>query len=166
MKRVLPVFFVSVLYVFFALPLMAQSSSGVLNPTEVKKVAPSTYFFMGQSATTQARNSAGFSVSGKLVLAGLVDTAGYSGDVQAKYRGFLITEIKLDVEGHNLPPGQYGFGFKDGKFILMDVGGNNLLNVASHTDTHIERAVPLKITASGAGYRLYVGKEWVELKAE
>ena len=166
MKRMLPVFFVSVLCILCALPLIAQTSSGVLTPTEVKKVVPSTYFFQGQSATTQARNSAGFATSGKLVLAGLVDTAGYSGDVQAKYKGFLITEIKLDVEGHNLAPGQYGFGFKEGKFTVMDVGGNDLLSVADHADTAMQRAVPLKITASGAGCRLYVGKQWVELKAE
>lgn len=166
MKRALPALFVSALCILCALPLAAQSNSGVLNPTEVKKVVPSTYFFRGQSATTQVRNSAGFSDSGKLVLAGLVDTAGYSGDVQAKYKGFLITEVKLNVEGHSFPPGQYGFGFKDGKFMLMDVGGNELLNTASHTDATMQRAVPLKITASGAGYRLYVGKEWVELKAE
>ena len=66
---------------------------------------------------------------GKFVLAGLVDTSGYSTDVAEKYQGFLITEVKLNIEGTNLPPGQYGFGFsKDGKFLVMDVGANDLFS--------------------------------------
>src|SRR3989442_13709369 len=53
-----------------------------------------------------APNSAGFSdSSGKLVLAGLVDTSGYAADLQAKYQGFLITEVKLSIEGTDLAPG-------------------------------------------------------------
>ena len=47
---------------------------------------------------------------------GLVDTSGYASDVQAKYQGLLITEVKLDLQGTELPPGQYGFGFsQDGE---------------------------------------------------
>jgi hypothetical protein len=53
-----------------------------------------------------------------------VDTSGYSTDVAAKYQGFLITEIKLNIEGSELPPGEYGFGFsKEGQFTVMDVRG-------------------------------------------
>ncbi len=54
-----------------------QPKAGVLNSQEVKRVVPATYFFRGQSAPVQLRNSAGFSVAdGKLVLAGFVDTSG------------------------------------------------------------------------------------------
>ena len=83
--------------------LSAQQKPGVLSADEVRKVVPATYFFRGQSASVQLRNSAGFSVpDGKLVLAGLVDTSGYASDVQAKYQGFLITEVKLNIEGTEL----------------------------------------------------------------
>ena len=56
-----------------------QPKAGVLSGDEIKKVVPGVYFFRGQSAPVQLRNSAGFSApDGKLVLAGLVDTAGYA----------------------------------------------------------------------------------------
>src|SRR4029077_18055745 len=103
--------------------------AGMLTGEELKKVVPSTYFFSGQLAPVQLRNSAGFRTGdGKLVLAGLVDTSGYAADLAEKYQGFLITEVKLNLGGATLAPGQYGFGFsKGGKFLGMDAGGNDLL---------------------------------------
>jgi hypothetical protein len=145
-----------------------EPSAGVLGADDLKRVVPASYFFRGQSASVQLRNAAGFrTADGKLVLAGLVDTSGYSSDVAEKYQGFLITEIKLSIEGSELPPGQYGFGFsKQDKFTVMDVGNNELLSVASHVDQNLQRAVPLKIVADQGSYRLYAGKKWVSLKAQ
>jgi hypothetical protein len=110
----------------------------------------------------------GFRTSdGKLVLAGLVDTSGYASDVAEKYQGFLITEVKLTIEGSELPPGEYGFGFsKQGKFTVMDVGNNDLLSASAHLDESLHRPVPLKIVADQSSYRLYAGKKWVSLKAQ
>jgi hypothetical protein len=154
--------------IFACLMLSAQQKPGVLSADEVRKVAPATYFFRGQSATVQLRNSAGLSVAGgKLVLAGLVDTSGYASDVQAKYQGLLITEVKLNIEGTDLPPGQYGFGFaQDGKFLVMDVGANDLFSVAGKMDEKLAHPVPLKIVEDGGDYRLYAGRRWVSLKPE
>jgi hypothetical protein len=167
MKRLLFVFALAVLCGFSSVAASAQTGSGLLKADDLKKVVPSVYFFRGQSASVQLRNSAGFSVSGKLVLAGLVDTGGYSTDVQAKYQGFLITEVKLNVGGSDLPPGQYGFGFsKEGKFNVMDVGSNDLFSVDAHADQDLKHPVPLTIKAEGDTYRLYSGRHWVELKAE
>src|SRR4029077_8301692 len=114
--------------------LTAQSKPGVLGADEIKKAVPASYFFRGQTAPVQMRNSVGFrGADGKLVLAGFVDTSGYAADIAAKYQGFLITEVKLEVEGSNLAPGAYGFGFsKDGKFVVMDVGANDLFSVSTH----------------------------------
>ena len=104
---------------------------------------------------------------GKLVLSGLVDTSGYAADVQAKYQGFLITEVKLNIEGKELAPGEYGFGFSnDGKFLVMDVGANDLFTVAAKLDDKLARPVPLKLVEDGGAYRLYAGRKWVSLKAE
>jgi hypothetical protein len=154
--------------IFSCVMLSAQQKPGVLNSDEVRKVTPATYFFRGQSATVQMRNSAGLSVAGgKLVLAGLVDTSGYASDVQAKYQGLLITELKLKIEGTDLPPGQYGFGFsQDGKFLVMDVGANDLFSVAGKMDDKLAHPVPLKIVEDGGAYRLYAGRKWVSLKPE
>lgn len=145
-----------------------ETASGVLGADELKRAVPPSYFFRGQSASVQLRNSAGFRVAGgKLVLAGLVDTSGYSTDVAQKYQGFLITEVKLTIEGSELPPGQYGFGFsKDDKFTVMDVGENDLLSVAAHVDDKLHRPVPLKIEVDQGSYRLYSGRKWVGLKTQ
>jgi len=154
--------------IFSGLLASAQQPKGVLSGDDVKKVVPSVYFFRGQSAPVQVRNSAGFSAGdGKLVLAGLVDTSGYATDVQAKYQGFLITEVKVKIEGSELAPGAYGFGFsKDGKFLVMDVGANELLSVSGKIDDKLAHPVPLKMVEDGGAYRLYSGRKWVSLTAE
>ena len=97
---------------FSCLLLAQQPKPGLLGGDDLKKFVPAAYFFRGQSAPVQVRNSAGFSMpDGKLVLAGLVDTSGYASDVQAKYQGFLITEVKLNIEGSELAPGHTVLGF-------------------------------------------------------
>lgn len=149
--------------------LLAQDPRpGLLSIPEIKAVVPPVYFFRGQSATVQIRNSTGFRAQGgKVVLAGLVDTSGYSQDVAEKYQGFLISEVKLNIEGSALPPGQYGFGFsEDGRFRVMDVGANDLVTVASKIDENLRRPVPLKIMEDSGAYRLYAGRKWVGVKAE
>src|SRR5436309_5268403 len=148
---------------------MAQApKAGVLSAEDLKRIVPTAYFFRGQSASVQLRNSVGFSSSdGRLVLAGLVDTSGYAADIQAKYQGFLITEVKLNIEGSELAPGQYGFGFsKDNKLLVMDVGANDVLSVSAKIDDMLAHPVPLKIVEDGGGYRLYAGRKWVTLKAQ
>jgi hypothetical protein len=141
---------------------------GVLKTEDLKRVVPAAYFFRGQSASVQLRNSAGFSNSdGRLVLAGLVDTSGYAADIQAKYQGFLITEVKLNIEGSDLAPGQYGFGFsKDNKLLVMDVGANDVLSVSAKIDDKLAHPVPLKVVEDGGGFRLYAGRKWVSLKTQ
>jgi hypothetical protein len=64
-----------------------------------------------------------------------------------------------------LKPGAYGVGFIDGnKFVVMDIGANDVFQVSSTNDKEIKRPVPLQITAgSEAGkYRLYKGRDYVE----
>jgi len=145
-----------------------QASKHLLTADEVKKAVPAEFFFAGQKATVQLRNAGGFQLAdGKMALAGLVDASGYSSAVQQKYQGMLITEVKLNIGGSELPPGQYGFGFVgDGKFVVMDVANNDVLNVASQTDQDLKRPVPLKLAADGDGYKLYAGRKWVGIKAQ
>jgi hypothetical protein len=160
---------VGLFLIFSGLLVSAQQpKAGVLSDDDIKKVVPAVYFVRGQSAPVQLRNSAGFSgPDGKLVLAGLVDTSGYASDVQAKYQGFLITEVKLNIGGSELPPGEYGFGFsQEGKFLVMDVGANDLFTVAGQVDAKLPRPVPLKMVEDGGAYRLYSGRKWVTLKAQ
>ncbi|HSZ60173.1 MAG TPA: hypothetical protein VK828_00135 [Terriglobales bacterium] len=149
------------------LALVGQAGAQVLGGDELKKLAPSAFFFAGQSAAVQLRNTVGLKNSdGKIVMAGLVDTSGYSTAVAEKYQGFLITETKLGFDGASLEPGEYGFGFKDGKFTVMNVAATNLLSVASQKDDQLKRPIPLKLEKDGAAYRLYAGRTYVVLKAD
>jgi len=147
---------------------VGQAAKHVLNAEELKKAVPVEYFFRGQKAPVQLRNAVGFQqADGKMMLAALVDASGYSTAIQQKYQGLLITEVKLNIGGSDLGPGQYGFGFTaDGKFLVMDVGNNDVASAASQTEAALQHAVPLKLVEDGAGYKLYAGKKWVGIKAE
>jgi hypothetical protein len=154
------------LAVMVAIGLTAASAQ-VLTADQLKKVAPASFFFAGQNAAAQLRNTAGLKNSaGKLMLAGLVDTSGYATAIAEKYQGFLITEIKLSFDGGTLDPGAYGFGFKDGKFMVMNVAGTDVLSVASQNDDKLQHPVPLKFEKDGAQYRLYAGRKYVVVKAD
>jgi hypothetical protein len=147
--------------------LMAQAGAQILTGDQVKKLAPATYFFAGQTAPVQVRNTAGLKNSaGKVVMAGLVDTSGYSTAIQEKYQGFLITETKLSFDGATLDPGEYGFGFADGKFVVMNVASTDLFSIVSQNDDQLKHPVPLKIEKDGAAYRLYAGRKYVVIKAD
>jgi hypothetical protein len=145
----------------------AQQSkpAGVLPSDDLKTIVPSSFFYRGQSASVQMRNSAGVRTKNqKYVLAGLVDTAGYASDIAQKYQGFLITEVKVKIEESELAPGEYGFGFVGDKFTVTDVGANDVLRVSSKADQDSKRPVPLKIVEEGGAYRLYAGRKYVGLK--
>src|ERR1700730_1239447 len=146
---------------------LAQAGAQILTGEQVKKLAPTSYYFAGQSAAVQVRNTAGLKNSaGRMVLAGLVDTSGYSTAIQEKYQGFLITETKLSFDGATLEPGVYGFGFKDGKCIVMNVAARELFSIASPTADQLKHPVPLKFEKDGAGYRLYAGRKYVVVKVD
>jgi len=143
---------------------MAQASGGtVLTAAETTKLLPASVWFKGQSATTQLRNSGGVKFAdGMFVLATLVDTSGYSTDVQEKYQAYFISEVPIKIEGHDLAPGIYGVGFIAGdKFNVLDVGGHELFTVSSHKDAELKRPMPLKVVAAEGGFRLYAGRNFV-----
>lgn len=142
------------------------AKDSVLQATEVgTKLFPDKVFFRGQVAPVQERNTAGVRYGdGMLVMAGLVDNSGYSSGIREKYQGYLITEVPLEICGQTLKPGAYGFGFLEGeKFIVMDLGANDLFTTASKKDTDIKHPVPLQVQAGdGTAYRLYKGRDSVE----
>ncbi|MGB7437865.1 MAG: hypothetical protein WBW49_20800, partial [Candidatus Acidiferrum sp.] len=124
--------------------------------------------FRGQSATVQARNSAGVRFADDmLVLAALVDSSGYSSGLKEKYQGYLINEVPIEITGQTLKPGAYGFGFLEGnKFVVMDIGANDVLQASSTKDTEMKRPVPFQIVAASTPgqYRLYKGRDYVEFQ--
>jgi hypothetical protein len=147
--------------------LTQKAAQHLLSADELKNVVPTEFFFRGQKAPTQLRNSTGFQTAdGKLTFGALVDTAGYSTAVQQKYQGLLITESRLNIGGVELVPGEYGFGFAADKFVVMNVANEDTLSAPFQTDAELKRPVPLKIVEDGAGYKLYAGRKWVAVKPE
>ncbi len=147
----------------------AQSAPTVVAAGDLKKIVPEAYFFRGMSATTQLRNSAAVHYPDDFyIIAGLVDTSGYSSDVKAKYNGFFITEKKLRFDGGPmLGPGQYGMGYTaDGKFHILDVAGDELLVADIMVDDKLAHPQPLKIVTDGATVKLYLGKKYVAFTAQ
>jgi hypothetical protein len=140
---------------------------GVLTSADVKTIAPNTFYYAGHAASVQLRNTVGIRTQdGKNILAGMVDTSGYSTAIAQKYQGFFITETKIHVEGTEVAPGEYGFGFMNDRFILTNVGAEDVLNVPSRMDDQMKRPVPLKVTDENGGYRLYAGKKYVVVQVQ
>jgi hypothetical protein len=161
--------FLPVLLVILNMSTWAQNSpsakaestalpAGVLKPADTQKLVPQTFFYAGQSAPVQARNSGGFrAATGKLALAALVDSSGYSSAIAEKYQGFLVTDGKLQI-------GDKGIGaLPDGSFIVTDIGGNTLFSVPFNNDEALKRPIPLKFVQDGQDARLYLGKKYVKI---
>jgi hypothetical protein len=147
--------------------LAQKAAQHMLSNDELKNVVPAEFFFRGQKAPTQFRNSTGFQTAeGKITFGALVDVSGYSTAVQKKYQGMIVTESKLNIGGSELAPGEYGFGFAGDKFVVMNVASEDILSVPCQTDADLKRAMPLKMVEDGAGYKLYAGRKWVTVKPE
>jgi len=148
-------------------PVAAPATDTILRASDVTpRIFPATVFFRGQVAGVQMDNVGGVRYAdGKLVLAGLVDSSGYASQYRQKYQGYLIVEVPLEIAGQTLKSGAYGFGFLDNdKFVIMDLGGNDVVESASVHDTEIQHPIPLQFIGSpGAGaYRLYHGRDYVQ----
>lgn len=144
----------------------AQEKLTVLGPAAMQKLMPPQVFYRGLVATTQIRNSGGVKFSdGYYVLAGLVDTSGYSSGVAAKYQAYFITEVPIHVGGMRLGAGVYGIGFIAGnKFVVTDVGAHDVLTARSEHDNSIKRPMPLQVIAEPDGkFRLYSGRDYVTM---
>lgn len=150
-----------------AVAVFAQDPPVVLTGADVTQVVPPGFYFQGQTAPTQMRNAAAARFGAKrYVIAGLVDTSGYSADVRARYEGFLITDSAITINGTRLGVGAYGFGFSnDGKLNILDLAGNEVLSVSTIKDNQIRRPRPLQMISAGDKIRLYRGREYATIAA-
>lgn len=152
----------------FSLPVLAQDSTAVLAGTELTRVVPTSFYFQGQSAPTQMRNSAAARFGkNHHVIVGMVDTSGYSAEIRARYQGFFITDSSITIGGETLATGAYGFGFtNDGKFNILDLANNAVLSVSTTNDKTLRRPRPLMMTMDGSNVRLYAGRDYVVIAAK
>jgi hypothetical protein len=171
MKRWQKHFFVTVttlaLTASMVLGAAVQDKPAVVTGADLTRLVPNSFYFKGQSAPTQLRNTSAAKLGGeRFVIVGLVDTSGYSADVRAKYEGFFITDSPIKVNGESLPTGAYGFGFSnDGKMRIMDIAGNDIFMVSSTNDKALRRPRPLMMTASDEGIRFYSRRDYVVITA-
>lgn len=144
-----------------------DKSVTVLTAAQIARVAPTGFYFEGQSAPTQMRNAAAVKIGEKRhVIAGIVDTSGYSSEIRAKYEGFFITDSAVSIGGKQLPVGAYGFGFtNDNKLNIFDVGGNQLLSVETTNDKDLRRPRPLSMVNAADGIRFYSGRNFAVVAA-
>src|SRR4029077_8693829 len=75
----------------------AEGKEVVLKAADVtSKIFPERVFFRGQSAPVQFRNSGGVHFADDLyVLAGMVDSSGYSTAIKEKYQAYWLTKFRL-----------------------------------------------------------------------
>lgn len=142
-----------------------QRGPVVLEGDDLTRVVPTGFYFEKQSAPTQMRNASavqwGMGDRARLVIAGLVDTSGYSSEVRAKYQGFFIADAPVTVGGRMLPTGAYGFGFTgDGRINIFDVGGRRILSARAMKDSKLQRPRPLMFTTEFGDVRLYSGRDY------
>lgn len=164
-------FFVSLLVLFLicSVPpaIIAQGPGTVLTAAELSRVVPISFYFQGRNAPTQMRNAAAARFGNDhYLIAGLIDTSGYAADVREKYQGFLITDSPVRIGGFELAVGAYGFGFSgDGKFLVMDISGKELVSTQTENDKGLKRPRPLMMSKGSSGIRLYSSRSYVTIVA-
>jgi hypothetical protein len=126
------------------------------------------FYLEGNAIPVQKRNAVVVKgADGKRMVFGLLDTTGYSAEIQAKYAGMIIVERPVTVGGVAGAAGAYGFGLQKptppegpGKLIIYDVGGTKVGEAVAQYDAALAQPVPLQFVKG----RLYVGRHWVEIK--
>ncbi|MBX7172233.1 MAG: hypothetical protein K1X72_14805 [Pyrinomonadaceae bacterium] len=160
--------FTVLLFIFVSVNgIFAQTKPEILNDEALKRVVPVSFYFAGQSAPTQMRNSAAVQFGkDRFVVVGMVDTSGYSTEIQGKYEGFFITDFPVKIGGKSLNTGAYGFGFSKEALNIFDLSSKQILSVKVAEDAELKRPRPLMMTADDKGVRFYKGKTFVMLSAK
>jgi hypothetical protein len=161
----------------FAAQALSQGGFRVETGKAFDDAVPKSFYLEGNSIPVEKRNSVlAVAPSGARLLAGLIDTTGYSSEVQQKYTGMLITEGSLDVCGRRVGVGSYGFGIsrpqsgagkqeEPARFHLYNQAGHEVGGCEARWDSKVEHPRPLALTPGpGGSARLYLGRNWVELK--
>lgn len=164
----------NLLIVFFIAVSSASASAQstdktiILADKALSQIVPTGFYFEGQSAPTQTRNSAAARIGDKrFIVVGLVDTSGYSTEISGKYEGFFITDSPVVLGGAKLPTGAYGFGFSaDGKLNVFDIGGKKVLSAPTRNDAGMHRPRPLNLLLNAGELRFYKGRTFAVIKSK
>ena len=130
------------------------------------------FYLEGNAIPTQKRNTVVVKgADGKRLVFSLLDTTGYSTEIQQKYLGMLILERPVTLGTAKVGAGAYGFGLKKpqppegpGTLFVYDVGGAKVAETAAAHDAALARPVPLQVVTQDGKSRLYAGRHWVEIQ--
>ena len=151
----------------------AQGKFELVTGKDFQGAVPKDFYLEGNAIPTEIRNTVLLKApSGSRVLVGLIDTTGYSSQIQKKYIGMLITEEELSINGQKVGVGSYGFGLAkpeagssgDGKLMVYNQAGTQTVECAARRDADLKQPRPLQIVLGKDGARLYIERYWVEIK--
>ena len=163
--------FICTLLLFAMSVAQTAASKGVTLVSEqrLKQLLPATVFIDGENVPTQERNAALVQLpNGKLLIASLIDTAGYSSSYQEKYSGVLLSQTAFTVGTKSLDAGAYAIGRKKNgdstTLYVYSLGGEQLAEIPTQKQENLRPLKPLQVVAGNDGTaRLYLGPYYVAL---
>lgn len=149
---------------------VAQGGVELVTGKAFDGAVPKDFYLEGNAIPTEKRNTVLMKTpAGARALFGLIDTTGYSSQIQKKYIGMIITETDLTLNGQRLSVGSYGFGLDqpasgDGTLKVYNQAGAPVADCAAKKDADLKQPRPLQVVPGKEGARLYLGRYWVEIK--
>jgi hypothetical protein len=151
---------------------VAEGKFELVTGKDFEGAVPKDFYLEGNAIPTEKRNSALLKTpSGSRVLVGLIDTTGYSSQIQKKYIGMLITEGDLSINGQKVGVGSYGVGLEkptagsgDGKLTVYNQAGTQVAECTAEKDANLRQPRPLQVVLGKDGVRLYIERYWVEIR--
>ncbi len=165
---------ISFLLVLASLLAIAAAAQKIVPVSEqrLKQLLPATVFLDGENVPTQERNAAVVALpNGKVFLASLIDTAGYSSAYQEKYSGVLLSQARFTLGSKSFDAGAYAFGRKkDGDAVTLfiyNLGGDEFAQITTTKQDNLRPVKPLQIVIAADGSaRLYLGPYYVALSGK
>ena len=155
-------------------PARAQGGFEQVSGDAFTKAIPNDFYLEGNRIPVDKNNAVLLKTAkGARVVLAIIDTTGYSSQIQQKYIGMLITETEIAVCGSTLGVGSYGLGLErpaatsnaDAPFKIYNQAGEKVGGCAAKKDDSISQPKPLAVTADGKGpAKLLLGKYVVEIK--
>ena len=152
--------------------LRAQGSFEVVSGKAFENAVPNDFYLEGNRIPVQKRNAVLVKTpAGARVVIALIDTSGYSSQIQQKYEGMIISEGNFSVCGQKMGVGSFGFGFtkpaatskEDMKLTIYNQAGVKVAECAGKVDASITQATPLHVVP-GKAAKLALGRHSFELK--
>lgn len=177
MKRIHPAFCLLAITCLLAVwprGVHAQGGFELVTGKPFDRAMPKDFYLEGNAIPTQKRNAALVKTpAGARLLFALIDTTGYSSQIQQKYEGMVISEGKFSICGGTIGVGSHGFGHtkppaasnEDAKFFLYNQAGEKVAECAAKKHAELKQPKPLQvIIGKGEPTRLYLGRYGLELK--